>query len=357
MSDSEYDGSKPSLSRPNSPPPVPAQVASREARSSWRPLIFLFLISGLFFFVFVISSYLFFSSGLEGKNKMVGKALFKKEGVAVLEINGVIMDSKKALKSLKAFEENPAVKALVVRINSPGGAVAPSQEIYEAIKRFPHPKVASMSSVAASGGYYIAVAADQIYSNPGTITGSIGVIMEFANLEKLYEWAKVKRFSIKTGKFKDSGAEYREMRAEERELLQGMVDDVLVQFKTAVAIGRKLTFDQVTPLADGRIFSGTQAKAVHLIDELGGIDDALAAAGKLGGIQGKPRVITEEKKHKGAIELFQDLMHDGDDEDVESRSSSHLASAIQKILGVGIGLENARTLLEPGIYWIWKGAL
>jgi protease-4 len=358
MSDTPNEGPGFSPTPTPSHAPVVPPAATRPTTTSWRPLVVLFFISGLFFFVFVVSSYVFFSKGFEGKSHTASKALFKKEGVALLEINGVIMDSKKALKSLKAFEENPQVKALVVRINSPGGAVAPSQEIYDAIRKFPHPKVASMSSVAASGGYYIAVAADQIYSNPGTITGSIGVIMEFANLEKLYDWAKIKRFSIKTGKFKDSGAEYREMQPEERALLQGMVDDVLVQFKTAVAAGRKLTFDQVTPLADGRVFSGTQAREAKLVDELGGIDDAIAAAGKLGGIVGKPKVITEEKKHRGAMDLFQDLVReDGDDDEAQSRSSNHLAATLQRVLGIGVGLEKVRTILEPGIYWIWKGAL
>jgi protease-4 len=313
-------------------------------------------VSGILFVVFTVSSYFFFSSGFEGKNTTATKSLFKKDGVGLLEINGVIMDSKKALKSLKAFEENPAVKALVVRINSPGGAVAPSQEIYDAIKRFPRPKVASMSSVAASGGYYIAVAADQIYANPGTITGSIGVIMEFANLEKLYEWAKVKRYSIKTGRFKDSGAEYREMQPEERALLQGMVDDVLLQFKAAVAQSRKLSVEEVSPLADGRIFSGTQAKAVRLVDELGGIDDAVLAAGKLGGIEGKPKVITEDKKRKGVFELIQDQIGE-EDESSEARSQTRLVAMVQKILGLENGIEKVRTILEPGIYWIWKGAL
>lgn len=348
MNEIENEGSKPV---PAPPPPI-----VREARTGWRPLVMLFVISGLFFLVFVVSSYVFFSKGFEGKSKTAAKGMFKKDGVGLLEISGVIMDSKKALKSLKAFEENPAVKALVVRINSPGGAVAPSQEIYDAIKRFPRPKIASMSSVAASGGYYIAVAADQIYSNPGTITGSIGVIMEFANLEKLYEWAKIKRYSIKTGKFKDAGAEYREMQPEERALLQGMVDGVLLQFKTAVADGRKLTLEEVTPLADGRIFSGAQAKAARLVDELGGIDDAVAAAGKLAGIEGKPKVITEKKDRKGVLDLLQEQLRD-DDEDVESRTSSQIAAVAQKLLGFEVGLDRVRTILEPGIYWIWKGAL
>src|SRR4029077_13140783 len=143
------------------------------------------------------------------------------------------------------------VKAIVLRLNSPGGAVAPSQEIYQAVKNYKKPIVASMSSVAASGAYYVACGAKKVYANPGTITGSIGVIMEFANLEKLYEWAKIKRFSIKTGRFKDVGAEYREMTADERALLQNMVDDVLSQFTLAVSEGRNIPLETVKEIADG----------------------------------------------------------------------------------------------------------
>jgi protease-4 len=314
-----------------------------------------FLVSGIFFVCFVVASFIFFSKGLDGRSKTASKSLFKREGVGLLEIKGVIMDSRKALKTLEKFEENPEIKALVVRIDSPGGAVAPSQEIHAAVKRFPKPKIVTMGSVAASGGYYIAVAGDKVYANPGSITGSIGVIMEFANLEKLYEWAKVRRFSIKTGKFKDSGAEYREMHAEERALLQGMVDDVLLQFKTAVAEGRKLSLEEVTPLADGRIFSGTQAKNAKLVDELGGIDEAILEAGKLAGISGRPKVITEEKKPR-PFEILEDLMSlDNDEEERgESRSSSgQIVNALQKAVGV----DRAKAVLDPGVYWIWKGAL
>jgi protease-4 len=336
---------------PRSEPPA----APPRSRTSWKPLLLVFLVSGFFFIAFVVGSFVFFSKGLDGKSRTAAKSLFKRQGVGVLEINGVIMDSKKALKTLEKFEENPEVKALVVRVNSPGGAVAPSQEIHDAVKRFPKPKVVSMSSIAASGGYYIAVAGDKVYANPGTITGSIGVIMEFANLEKLYEWAKIRRFSIKTGKFKDSGAEYREMQAEERALLQGMVDDVLLQFKTAVATGRKMPLEEVTPLADGRIFSGTQAKAAKLVDELGGIEDAVLEAGRLAGISGRPKVITDEKK-KNPFEFLEDLADlDGDDEESSgSRSSgSRIVGALQKAVGV----DRVKAVLEPGVYWIWKGAL
>ena len=157
----------------------------------------------------------------------------------------------------------------------------------------------------------------KIYANPGTITGSIGVIMEFANLSKLYDWAKIQRYSIKTGQFKDIGAEYREMAPDERALLQNMVDDVLVQFKTAVSTGRKLSMEDVTAIADGRIFSGSQAKKAHLVDELGTLDDAINEAGKMAGIKGKPNVVYPSNKKKRLLDFF---MNQNDDDDSESGS-------------------------------------
>lgn len=326
--------------------------------TSWRPLILVFSLSGIFFVLFVLGSFIFFSKGLEGKSKTASKALFKKDAVGLIELNGVIMDSKKFLKSLDKLDESPDVKAIVVRVNSPGGAVAPSQEIHDALKRIKKPVVASMSSVAASGGYYVSVAAKKIYANPGTITGSIGVIMEFANLEKLLEWAKVKRFSIKTGKFKDSGAEYREMQPEERALLQGMVDNVLEQFKRAVAEGRGLKLEEVTPLADGRIFSGEQAKAARLVDELGGVDDAILGAAKLAGIEGKPRVHTDEKKKQsGLFRLFEEF-NDMDDDAESSKSGidGMLAKTAARLLGIGADAVVSASRLDPGVYWLWRGA-
>jgi len=322
-------------------------------KTSWKPLFIVFGLSGFFFIVFVTVAFTFFSKGINGTDAKSGRSIFRREAVGVAELNGVIMDSKKFLKTLKKFEEAKEIKAVVVRINSPGGAVAPSQEIYEAVKKFPKPVVASMSSVAASGGFYVAVAAKKVFANPGTITGSIGVIMEFANLEKLYEWAKIKRYSIKTGKFKDAGADYREMQPEERALLQGMVDDVLLQFKTAVSEGRKLPLETVTSVADGRIFSGSQAKAAKLVDELGTLDDAVNEAAKMGGIEGKPRIAVDEPKKKW-LDLLQEL--DQGDEDSES-SESGLQPWWTKALGRALGMKPSRISLDPGIYWIWKGAL
>jgi len=321
-------------------------------KTNWKPLAIILGLSFAFFMIFVLGAFTFFSKGLDGGSQS-SQAMFKNQAVGVIELNGVIMDSKKFLKTLSKYEEESKIKAVVVRINSPGGSVAPSQEIYEALKKFPKPVVASMSSVAASGGYYVAVAAKKVYANAGTITGSIGVIMEFANLEKLYEWAKIKRYSIKTGKFKDAGADYRDMTPEERSQLQTMVDDVLLQFKTAVVEGRGMKMEDLTPIADGRIFSGAQAKAANLVDEIGTLDDAIQEAAKMAGITGKPKVYRDEKK-KNWLEIIQDQMGDEDRDEASSQGKRSVFSAAASNL---LGVESSSTVLAPGVYWIWKGAL
>ncbi len=220
--------------------------------------------------------------------------------VAVVKIEGVIMDSKEVVEQLKKYSKNDSVKAIVIRINSPGGAVAPSQEIYREIRKLKDKSgqavVASMGSVAASGGYYIAAACDKIMANPGSLTGSIGVIMEFATIQELMSKIGIKGEVIKSGERKDIGNIMREMTPDERVYLQGVIDDVHEQFMEAVATGRNMSLDEVRPLADGGIYTGRQAKEVGLVDELGDFEDAIALAGELGGIEGEPSVITEEKK-------------------------------------------------------------
>ena len=236
---------------------------------------------------------------------MIGKAVLPelllagKEGVAIVRVEGPIMDSSQAVAELEAFGDNPMVKAIVVRIDSPGGGVAPSQEIYNAVKRVRKEQnktvVASMGTVAASGGYYIAVATDRILANPGTLTGSIGVIMQMANFQELLEKVGVKSVVIKTGKFKDLGSPFRPMVEEERQLLEAVMHDTLSQFIEAVAEGRSMDAAEVEQLADGRIFTGRQAKTVLLIDEIGDLHDAIKLAGELGGIEGTPRVLETTK--------------------------------------------------------------
>ncbi len=220
--------------------------------------------------------------------------------IALIRVEGAILDSHQTVTELKRFGKSPAVKAIVLRIDSPGGGVVPSQEIHDAVKRVrdKHKKkvVASMGSVAASGGYYIAAATDHIVANPGTLTGSIGVIMELANLEGLFKKVGVKSIVIKSGRYKDLASPFRELSTGDRRILQSVLDDVHHQFIQAVAEGRSLPVNVVKPLADGRIFTGRQAKDVNLVDELGNLDDAIQVAADLAGIAGEPKVVEPRKR-------------------------------------------------------------
>jgi protease IV len=219
--------------------------------------------------------------------------------VAVVELDGVIIDTGELIRDLRQHRDNPLVKAVVIRINSPGGVVAPTQELHTALMRVRDagkPVVASLGSVAASGGYYVAVAADRIYANPGTLTGSIGVIMQLANLESLFKKVGVDWVVVKAGQFKDIGNIARPMSPEERRLLQSLLDDVHAQFVAAVADGRKLDRTEVRGIADGRIFSGAQAKAQRMVDELGGLEDAINGAATLAGIPMPPRVMMPRRR-------------------------------------------------------------
>lgn len=230
------------------------------------------------------------------------------EKVAVLPVTGLIADSENTIDQLKKFAKDDSVKAVVIRINSPGGGVGPSQEIYEEVKKLKGKKVvvASMGGLAASGGYYIACATQKIYANPGTITGSIGVLMQFVNVKDLIEKIGLKGMVVKSGAFKDIGSPVREMKTEERELLQGVIDNVHAQFIAAVAEGRRMDRDNVVKIADGRIFSGEQARALGLVDALGNLEDAVADAGKMAKIEGEPRVVTPPKKKLSILELLKE---------------------------------------------------
>ncbi len=219
--------------------------------------------------------------------------------VAVVELEGIILDVEDLLKDLKAYRENPLVRAVVLRINSPGGVVGPTQELHQAVlqvRKAGKPVVASLGAVAASGGYYVAVAADQIYANPGTLTGSIGVIMQLANVGELLKKVGVNYVVVKAGQFKDIGNVSRTMSPEERRVLQTLLDDVHGQFVVAVANGRKLNRNEVLRFADGRIFSGAQAKGLRMVDELGGFDDAVNGAARLAGLPLPPHVIPPRRR-------------------------------------------------------------
>ena len=241
-------------------------------------------------------------------SKMQGFSFVRGEKVAILPISGLITDSEGTIEQLKKFAKDDSVKAIVVRLNTPGGGVGPSQEIYEEVRKIRGKKVivASMGALAASGGYYIACGADKIFANPGTITGSIGVLMQFVNVKDLIEKIGVKGFVIKSGSFKDTGSPVREMSPEERKLLQSVIDNVHSQFVNAVVEGRKLPREDVLAIADGRILSGEQAKELGLVDALGNQEDAVAEAGKMAKIEGEPRVVTPPKKKFSILDLLRE---------------------------------------------------
>ena len=260
---------------------------------------------GVFGAIFLFFVALVFLLPMTGK----GGGLFGGgEKMAVLEVQGVIASSKRIIENLHGFRDNPAVKAIVLRVDSPGGGVGPSQEIYEELKKTAKvkPLVVSMGSVAASGGYYIAVPAQKIFANPGTITGSIGVLLEFVNLEELFGKIGLKVQVIKSGEHKDMGSPTRTLRPEEKRLLQEFIGNVHSQFVRAVAANRPLDEEKVRALADGRIFSGEQALKEGLVDELGNLQDAIGYAAGLAGIKGEPKIIYPPRQSMGLWEFFLD---------------------------------------------------
>jgi protease IV len=226
--------------------------------------------------------------------------------IASLEVEGVISDSKEFIDQLKDYGDR--CKSVVVRIDSPGGGVAASQEIYQAIKKFRAETnkkvVVSMASVAASGGYYVACASDKIYANPGTITGSIGVIAEWYNYGDLLKWAKMQSVVIKSGALKDAGSPTRPLSEEEKTYFQSLINNMYGQFVSAVASSRGMKEEDVRKLADGRVYTGQQAKANHLIDEIGSLQDAIAAAAKMAGIRGTPKILSPAKKRFSFLDLI-----------------------------------------------------
>jgi protease-4 len=227
-----------------------------------------------------------------------GRAVSVGSGVGVVELKGPIIDSKETVQQLADFADERSVRAIVLRIDSPGGVVGPSQEICAEVKRVAAKKavVVSMGSVAASGGYYVAAPASKIFANPGTITGSIGVIMKLSNVEGLMDKVGLKAVTIKSGPYKDTGATTRAMTPEEREILQQVVGDLHDQFVRAVAEGRKIPYEEAKQLADGRVYTGQQALALKLVDRIGTFRDAVMEAGKLAGIEGEPRLIEPPRK-------------------------------------------------------------
>ncbi|CCK81298.1 signal peptide peptidase SppA [Desulfobacula toluolica] len=219
--------------------------------------------------------------------------------IGIVEINGMILSSKDIIQNIKTFRDDDAIKAIILRIDSPGGGIGPSQEIYREVMKTRMEKkiIASMGSVAASGGYYIASATDKIIANPGTITGSIGVIMEYANVMEIARKIGISPVVIKSGQFKDMGSPLRELKEPEKKILQALVDELHLQFVNDAANARGMAVKTMEALADGRIYTGAKALNLKLIDRLGNLDDAVRWTGELANIKGelKPVYPKEDK--------------------------------------------------------------
>ncbi len=246
------------------------------------------------FLAFFFSA-IFFTARLKGKR---GHFPFG-DKIAIVEIKGVITQSSGVIEEIQQYREDDGVRAIILRIDSPGGGVGPSQEIYREILKVKERKkkvVTSMGSVAASGGYYIACASDLIVANPGTITGSIGVIMQFSNIEELLKKIGIKGVVLKSGEHKDIGSPLREMTSEEKKIMQDALDNIHQQFIQAVIEGRKLDRARVIQIADGRILTGQQAKEAGLVDQLGNLQDTIDVVAKMVGISGKPTVLYPKKR-------------------------------------------------------------
>lgn len=263
------------------------------------------ILFSIFFLILIFGIGLWGGAGGEGKIRVGGSR------VGIVELKGIILESQRTVRQLKRMQESDAIKAVVLRIDSPGGGVAASQEIYDAVRKLREsgkPVVVSMGSVAASGGYYVACGADTILANPGTTTGSIGVIMEIPNVRGLLSKLGIKYNVIKSGKFKDTGSPFREMRPEERKYLQQFIDDAFQQFVSVVAENRNLPKEKVLAIADGRVFTGKQALKLGLIDALGNYQDAVELAWKMAGLKGKPRIYRVPKRKLTIFDLiFGDL--------------------------------------------------
>lgn len=293
---------------PPAPPPTAGPAVSGETprRKSRAGVFFFGAFSGC---LVVFVGFLFFGamvaafSGDTSSDFTIGT-----NKIAVLPLEGEILEARDFIEALHRYADNAMVKAIVIRINSPGGAIAPSQEMYEEIRktrqRSGKPIVASLDSVAASGGYYVAAGCDRIVANPGSITGSIGVIMQWMDVKDLLAWAKTKPETITSGAMKDAGSPYRQMTEAERGYFQHIAAELHHQFVAAVANGRRIPEADVTRVADGRIFTGEEALSLKLVDQLGNLDDAVMAAAKLAGVRGHPTTIYPRKRKRGLFDLL-----------------------------------------------------
>ncbi len=262
--------------------------------------------------------------------------------IGVVEVKGGIGmggrggDAEEILKQVRKFREDDGIKAVVVRIDSPGGSVGPSQEIHDEVRRLAQKKtvVCSLGGLAASGGYYVAVACPKIVAAPGTLTGSIGVISQFANVKGLVERFDIKMETVKSGKLKDAGNPFRDMTPEDRAYWQSLIDRVYGQFVEAVASGRKLAAADVRKIADGRVITGAEAKELGLVDQLGNLYDAVELAKVEAKLSGEPTLVYPPDERR----FLEQLM---------GSAADAAASAISARIA-----RDARAIQQPGLYFL-----
>ena len=285
-----------------------------------RPFLMALLTLGAIFLFFLVLVVLV--SHFDGKRSFLASG----DRVGVVKISGVISSSGDINRQIIELRRDASIKAIVLRINSPGGSVGPAQEIYEEVKKAAavKPVIVSMGAVAASGGYYVAAPAKRIFADPGTITGSIGVIMEFTNIQDLLGKIGLKRLVVESGPHKDIGSPARPMTPSDRRILQSVIDDTYQQFVQAVADGRRMDVQKVRELADGRIFTGRQAQKLGLVDQLGNLQDAIMAAAGMAGIRGEPQVVYPRRRGHGLLD------------DLIDRASAQISQGLQSQAALGL---------------------
>ncbi len=260
-------------------------------------LFFIMIMSAISASLILFMITIIFGSALLMNSNLKAISSINDANVGIIEMVGPIVSSKETIENIKIFRENSSIKAIVIRIDSPGGGVGPSQEIYKEIVKTKKVKkvVASMGSVAASGGYYAAASCDGIVANPGTITGSIGVIMEYAHVQEIVQKIGLVPVVIKSGEYKDIGSPMREIKESERKLLQNVVNEIHSQFVRDAAQGRNIDIETMKKIADGRIYTGESALTLNLVDRLGNLDDAVEWAAELADITGEIKTVYPEE--------------------------------------------------------------
>jgi protease-4 len=271
-----------------------------------RAFLWVLLGGGAFFlFLLLVFALVYFTVRSEQKSSS-----FRSFGdkIAVVDLEGVILSPKDLVEQLRKYGDDSSIKAIIIRVNSPGGGAAASEEIYREVLRIRDVKkkriVASIETVGASGAYYVSSATNKIFADDASIVGSIGVIAEWYNYEELMKWAKLKAIVLKAGEFKDTGSPIREMTPAERAYMQGLIDDMHSQFIDSVAKGRRMKVEEIKPLADGKVWTGEQAMPLKLIDQIGDFRAAVEDTAKSVGIRGEPTIVRPEKDRKSVLDLL-----------------------------------------------------